>query len=64
MFMLDIVSVVSAIKAGRAPGLLVHDSHLFDSIDGRQIASCLNIGSRLAEEHGFQYIVTLNSDSL
>ncbi|GAA1815593.1 ABC-three component system protein [Nesterenkonia flava] len=43
-FMLDIVSVVSAIKAGRAPGLLVHDSHLFDSIDGRQIASCLNIG--------------------
>jgi uncharacterized protein YydD (DUF2326 family) len=24
----------------------------------------LNIGARLAEEHGFQYIVTLNSDFL
>jgi uncharacterized protein YydD (DUF2326 family) len=63
-FMLDIVCVIAAIKAGRAPGILVHDSHLFDAIDGRQVASCLNIGARLAEEHGFQYIVTLNSDFL
>ncbi|MCM6773169.1 DUF2326 domain-containing protein [Nocardia sp. CDC159] len=63
-FMLDIVCAISAIKARRAPRILVHDSHLFDAIDGRQVASCLNIGARLAEEHGFQYIVTLNSDFL
>lgn len=63
-FMLDIVCTIAAIKANRAPRLLVHDSHLFDAIDGRQVASCLNIGARLAEEHGFQYIVTLNSDFL
>jgi hypothetical protein len=25
---------------------LVHDSHLFDAIDGRQAASCLNIGAK------------------
>lgn len=61
-FMLDIVCEMAAIAAGRAPRILVHDSHLFDAIDGRQVASCLNIGARLAEEHGFQYIVTLNSD--
>ncbi|WP_328681024.1 ABC-three component system protein [Streptomyces sp. NBC_00343] len=61
-FMLDVVCEIAAIKARRAPRLLVHDSHLFDAIDGRQVASCLNIGARLAEEHGFQYIVTLNSD--
>jgi len=61
-FMFDMVCLVSAIKNDRAPRILVHDSHLFDSIDGRQIASCLNIGARLAEQHGFQYVVTLNSD--
>ncbi|WP_024802617.1 ABC-three component system protein [Nocardia sp. BMG51109] len=64
IFMLDMVCTVAAIKAGRGPRILVHDSHLFDSIDGRQVASCLNIGARLADEVGFQYIVTLNSDFL
>lgn len=61
-FMFDVVCLISAIKSERAPRVLVHDSHLFDAIDGRQIASCLNIGARLAKQHGFQYIVTLNSD--
>lgn len=63
-FILDMVCMISAIKAERAPGILVHDSHLFDSVDGRQVASCLNVGARLAEHHGFQYVVTLNSDFL
>ncbi|MCL2848752.1 MAG: DUF2326 domain-containing protein [Micrococcales bacterium] len=63
-FLLDIVCLITAIKTGRSPGLLVHDSLLFDSMDERQLASCLNIGARLADEHGFQYIVTLNSDRL
>lgn len=63
-FMLDMVCAISAMGLGRAPRLLVHDSHLFDAIDGRQVASCLNIGARLAETHGFQYLVTLNSDFL
>lgn len=61
-FMFDIVCLIAAIESRRAPRILVHDSHLFDAIDGRQIASCLNIGARLAEAHGFQYLVTLNSD--
>lgn len=61
-FMFDIVCLIAAIKSSRAPRILVHDSHLFDAIDGRQIASCLNIGARLAEAHGLQYIVALNSD--
>jgi uncharacterized protein YydD (DUF2326 family) len=63
-YLLDLVCLISAIPLNRAPRILVHDSHLFDSIDHRQIASCLNIGARLAEEHGFQYIVTMNSDVL
>lgn len=64
IFLLDIVCLVMAIKADRAPRILVHDSLLFDSMDDRQVASCLNIGARLADAVGFQYIVTLNSDRL
>ena len=63
-FLLDMVCVVTAVRLGRAPRILVHDSQLFDSMDDRQIVSCLNIGARLAEDAGFQYIVTLNSDRL
>ncbi|KNH21159.1 hypothetical protein ACU18_03215 [Arthrobacter sp. ZBG10] len=63
-FILDIVCAMAAISVERAPRILVHDSHLFDAIDGRQVASCLNIGARLAEQCGFQYVVTLNSDFL
>lgn len=64
IFLFDITCVVVGMKNGTAPGILVHDSQLFDSMDDRQLASCLNIGARLAEEYGFQYIVTLNTDRL
>lgn len=63
-YLLDMICLISAISYDRAPRILVHDSHLFDSIDHRQIASCLNIGARLADEYHFQYIVTMNSDVL
>lgn len=63
-FMLDMVCAITAMEINRGPRILVHDSHLFDAIDSRQVASCLNIGARLAEEHGFQYLVALNSDFL
>jgi uncharacterized protein YydD (DUF2326 family) len=46
------------------PGFLVHDSHLFDGVDPRQIGRALAVGARLAQEIGFQYLVTLNSDVL
>ncbi len=45
-------------------GYLVHDSHLFDGVDERQISKALFVGSEMAEKYGFQYIVTLNSDQV
>lgn len=63
-FLLDMVCLITAMKSNRSPRILVHDSHLFDSIDHRQVASCLNIGARLADQYGFQYLVTMNSDFL
>ncbi|MEF2549157.1 ABC-three component system protein [Aurantimonas sp. E1-2-R+4] len=44
------------------PQLLVHDSHLFDGVDSRQVAQALVYGKDVADEIGGQYIVTLNSD--
>jgi uncharacterized protein YydD (DUF2326 family) len=46
----------------RGPGFLIHDSHLFDGVDGRQLASALKVGAETAAALGFQYIVTLNED--
>jgi uncharacterized protein YydD (DUF2326 family) len=63
-FIMDMVTMCMAQKNGHSLGFLIHDSGLFDPVDSEQVASCLNIGSRLAEERGFQYIVTMNSDDL
>lgn len=44
------------------PLMLIHDSHLFDGVDSRQVSRALAYGRRVAEEIGGQYIVALNSD--
>jgi uncharacterized protein YydD (DUF2326 family) len=44
------------------PWFLVHDSHIFDPVDARQVGSALEYGARLAVQISIQYIVTLNSD--
>lgn len=47
-----------------APGILMHDSTIFDGVDERQVASALELAQREAERWGFQYICALNSDKL
>lgn len=47
---------------GRGPGFLVHDSHLFDGVDERQVAKALALGHRTTSDKALQYIVTMNSD--
>lgn len=44
------------------PGFLLHDSHLFDGVDERQIAGALQLGLEATAGKGLQYIVTMNSD--
>lgn len=44
------------------PRFLIHDSHLFDGVYGRQVISALRLGSEISQELGFQYIVTMNED--
>ena len=64
IFCFDLTLATLAARSGRGPGFLIHDSHLFDGVDERQIFSALRVGQTTAEAEGFQYIVTLNSDDV
>lgn len=62
IFCFDMMLMRLCAKHGVGPGVLVHDSHLFDGVDGRQVVSALKVGAQTAQELGFQYIVTMNED--
>ena len=47
-----------------SPGFLIHDSTIFDGVDERQIALALELAARKSAQAGFQYICTLNSDTV
>ncbi|MBF0185946.1 MAG: DUF2326 domain-containing protein [Magnetococcales bacterium] len=62
IFCFDMMLMRLCAKRQMGPGFLIHDSHLFDGVDGRQVISALRLGSEIAQELGFQYIVTMNED--
>lgn len=62
IFCFDMMLMRLCARRGIGPGFLVHDSHLFDGVDGRQVVSALKVGNETAEVLGFQYIVTMNED--
>ncbi|MDR6624476.1 DUF2326 domain-containing protein [Caulobacter segnis] len=64
IFCFDWTIATLCARRGMGPGFLIHDSHLFEPVDGRQFGKALALGARLAQETGVQYIVTLNSDEL
>ena len=64
IFCFDLMLMKLCTKRGIGPGFLVHDSHLFDGVDERQIATALHVGAVNAEKLGYQYIVTMNSDAV
>ena len=64
IFCFDLTMAVMAHRGGHGPDFLVHDSHLFDGVDSRQIARALQLGADVSSSEGLQYIVTMNSDDL
>ena len=62
IFCFDMMLMRLCRRRGTGPSFLIHDSHLFDGVDGRQLVSALKVGAETAQELGFQYIVTLNED--
>lgn len=64
IFCFDMMLMDLCTERGLGPGFLVHDSHLFDGVDERQVINALQVGAKMAERLNFQYIVTLNSDQV
>lgn len=62
IFCFDMMLMRLCAKRQIGPRFLIHDSHLFDGVDGRQVISALRLGSEISKELGFQYIVTMNED--
>ena len=46
------------------PGFLIHDSTIFDGVDERQVARALELAMEKSDNKGFQYICTMNSDTV
>lgn len=64
IFTFDLTVALICAKRGAWPGFLIHDSHIFDGVDGRQVARAMEIGGKRLGDIGGQYIVTMNSDDL
>jgi uncharacterized protein YydD (DUF2326 family) len=62
IFCLDLALLQLVHDRYGGPGFLIHDSHLFDGVDARQIATAFLLGQRTAVACNSQYIVTMNSD--
>ena len=61
IFCMDVAIYEAVHSRFTGTGFLVHDSHLFDGVDVRQIVAALQIGQQMAGSSG-QYLVTMNSD--
>ncbi|MBX4935188.1 DUF2326 domain-containing protein [Rhizobium bangladeshense] len=64
VFCFDWVLLQAARRQGKGPDFLVHDSHIFDGVDGRQVGLALSYANDKAKKLGVQYIVAMNSDDL
>lgn len=64
IFCFDMMLSIIWAKRNLGPGFLIHDSHLFDGMDSRQVAKAIEIGEAKSREHNFQYIITMNSDQV
>ena len=64
IFCFDLTLSTLAHRHNRAPDFLVHDSHLFDGVDARQLKEALSLARDISLRENLQYIATLNSDDL
>lgn len=62
IFCLDLALLSLTADTKRGPRFLIHDSHLFDGVDERQVSKALQLGKATADRIGGQYLVTMNSD--
>lgn len=64
IFCYDLMAICFARIRGLGIDFLIHDSTIFDGVDPRQRAHAIELAEQMAKKHGFQYILTLNTDML
>jgi uncharacterized protein YydD (DUF2326 family) len=62
IYCFDMMLAVVTKARGIGPEFLIHDSHLFDPVDGRQVGIALQLGAEISNDTGVQYLTTFNSD--
>lgn len=62
IFCFDMMLLEISLFLNRPIDFLIHDSHLFDGVDKRQIARALEYADKICEINNSQYFVLLNSD--
>ena len=64
VFCFDLTLAALAKGRGEGPGFIIHDSHLFEPVDGRQFARALQIAADFSASTGIQSVALLNSDEM
>lgn len=64
IFAYDIAVSENLASHGRGPNFLIHDSSIFADVDERQVARAIEIAAVSVANFGYQYIFTMNSDSI
>jgi len=64
MLCFDLTMMRIAYPARRLPDFVVHDSHIFDGVDVRQVRKAIMLSAREATQYGYQHFMTMNSDQL
>lgn len=64
IFCYDLVLAQIWAEKTKSAGLLIHDSIIFADVDERQKALALQLAVKESEKLGFQYICTMNSDTI
>lgn len=64
LFCFDLMLAQLWANRDTTPGFVFHDSHIFDGVDDRQKAAALRLAAQQADEHGFEYICSFNSNDL
>ncbi|MEJ3406105.1 DUF2326 domain-containing protein [Rathayibacter sp. YIM 133350] len=62
IFAYDIALSEDLARDDRGPGILIHDSAIFADVDERQTARAIEIAAESAAAHGYQHLITINSD--
>jgi uncharacterized protein YydD (DUF2326 family) len=61
VFCYDVAVATALSERQLGPGILMHDSSVFDGVDSRQKATALRLAARQAADASFQYLICLNT---